>query len=182
MRALCNLTRPLTLTVVAGAADTEQLTHLDAEGNARMVDVGEKPITERIAIARALLRMSPATAAAVAAGDAPKGDVIGTARLAAIMAAKRTDEWIPLAHTLGLNCVDVEIDVDADAGEIAVTTTARVSARTGVEMEAMVGAAAGALCVYDMVKGIERGVVIERVELLEKRGGRSGVWRRDERG
>ena len=165
---------------MSGATNTEQLTHLDAEGNAHMVDVGAKPITERVAIARALVRMSPATAAAVAAHDAPKGDVIGTARLAAIMAAKRTDEWIPLAHTLGLTSVDVDIHVDADAGEISVTTTARVSARTGVEMEAMVGASAGALCVYDMVKGIERGVVIERIELLEKRGGRSGVWRRDE--
>ena len=174
--------RALTWRVVPGAADSEQLTHLDAEGRARMVDVGEKPVTERVAIARAVVRMTPATAAAVAAGDAPKGDVIATARLAAIMAAKRTDEWIPLAHTLGLSSVDVDIDVDAAAGEVGVTTTARVSARTGVEMEAMVGASAGALCVYDMVKGIERGVVIERVELLEKRGGRSGVWRRDECG
>jgi len=146
-----------------------------------MIDVGEKAITDRVAIARAVVRMSPATAAAVAAGDAPKGDVIGSARLAAIMAVKRTDELIPLAHTLGLNSVDVDIDIDADAGEVVVTTTARVSARTGVEMEAMVGSSIGALCVYDMVKGIERGVVIERVELLEKRGGRSGVWRRDER-
>jgi len=163
------------------AANAEQLTHLDAEGNARMVDVGSKPVTDRVAIARAVVRMSRATAAAVAAGDAPKGDVIAIARIAAIMAAKRTDEWIPLAHTLALSSVDVEIDVDVEAGEVAVTTTARVSARTGVEMEAMVGAAAGALCVYDMVKGIERGVAVERVELLEKRGGRSGAWRRDER-
>jgi cyclic pyranopterin phosphate synthase len=114
------------------------------------------------------------------AGDAPKGDVIGTARLAAIQAAKRTDEWIPLAHTLPLDSVDVDIDVDAEAGTVIVTTTARVVARTGVEMEAMVGCAAGALCVYDMVKGIERGVVIDRVELLGKSGGRSGTWRRDE--
>ena len=121
-----------------------------------------------------------ATAAAVAAGDAPKGDVIATARLAAIQAAKRTDEWIPLAHTLPLDAVDVDVEVDADAGEVIVTTTARVHARTGVEMEAMVGCAAGALCVYDMVKGIERGVVVERIELVEKRGGRSGTWRRDE--
>ena len=112
------------------------------------------------------------------AGDAPKGDVIGTARLAAIQAAKRTDEWIPLAHTLPLNSVDVDIEVDAGAGTVSVTTTARVHARTGVEMEAMVGCAAGALCVYDMVKGLERGVVLERVELLEKHGGRSGTWRR----
>jgi cyclic pyranopterin phosphate synthase len=124
--------------------------------------------------------MAPQTAAAIAAGDAPKGDVIGSARLAAIMAAKRTDEWIPLAHTLGLDAVDVDIDVLPEVGEVVVTTTARVNAKTGVEMEAMVGCAAGALCVYDMVKGIERGVVIERVELIEKSGGRSGTWRRDD--
>jgi cyclic pyranopterin phosphate synthase len=154
------------------------LTHLDAHGRAHMVDVGAKPETDRVAVARAIVRMAPETAAAVLAGDAPKGDVIGTARLAAIQAAKRTDEWIPLAHTLSLSSVDVDVDVDADAGTVSVTTTARVYARTGVEMEAMVGCAAGALCVYDMVKGLERGVVLERVELLEKHGGRSGTWRR----
>ncbi len=156
------------------------LTHLDAQGRAHMVDVGEKPRTDRVAVAKAVVRMSPATAAAIVAGDAPKGDVIGTARLAAIQAAKRTDEWIPLAHTLPLDAVDVDIEVDAPAGAVSVVTTARVRARTGVEMEAMVGCAAGALCVYDMVKGIERGVVLERVELLEKRGGRSGTWRRND--
>jgi cyclic pyranopterin phosphate synthase len=143
-----------------------------------MVDVGAKPQTARIAVARAIVRMAPETAAAVAAGDAPKGDVVSTARLAAIQAAKRTDEWIPLAHTLPLDSVDVDIDVDPPAGVVTITTTARVLARTGVEMEAMVAAAAGALCVYDMVKGIERGVVVERIELLEKSGGRSGTWRR----
>ena len=160
----------------------ELLTHLDESGRARMVDVGEKPTTDRVARARAVVRMTPATAAAVQAGDAPKGDVIGTARLAAIQAAKRTDEWIPLCHSLPLDGIDVDIDVDADAGTVTLTTTARVHARTGVEMEAMVGCAAGALCVYDMVKGIERGVVVERVELLSKSGGRSGTWRRDEQG
>lgn len=145
-----------------------------------MVDVGEKPEASRVGIARAVVRMKPATAAAVAAGDAAKGDVVGTARIAAIQAAKRTDEWIPLAHTLPLSSVDVDIQIDAPAGTVTITTTARVIARTGVEMEAMVGSAAGALCVYDMVKGMERGVVIERIELLEKTGGRSGPWRRDE--
>jgi cyclic pyranopterin monophosphate synthase len=159
---------------------SDLLTHLDEDGRARMVDVGAKPQTSRVATARAVVRMTPETAAAVMAGDAPKGDVIGTARLAAIQAAKRTDEWIPLAHTLPLDSVDVDIDVDAEAGTVIVTTTARVYARTGVEMEAMVGCAAGALCVYDMVKGIERGVVIDRVELLGKSGGRSGTWRRDD--
>jgi cyclic pyranopterin phosphate synthase len=156
----------------------EQLTHLDADGAARMVDVGAKPETDRVAVARAVVRMTPATAAAVAAGDAPKGDVVSVARLAAIQAAKRTDELIPLAHTLPLDGVDADLEVDAAAGTVTVTCTARVHARTGVEMEAMVGCAAAALTVYDMVKGIERGVRIEHVELLHKSGGRSGTWRR----
>ena len=159
---------------------SELLTHLDADGRARMVDVGAKPQTDRVATARAVVRMTPKTAAAVVAGDAPKGDVIATARLAAIQAAKRTDELIPLCHSLPLNGIDVEIDVDAQRGTVIVTVTTRVYARTGVEMEAMVGCAAGALCVYDMVKGIERGVVVERIELLAKSGGRSGTWRRDD--
>ena len=140
-----------------GFMGSHLLTHLDAQGRAHMVDVGAKPETDRVATARAIVRMAPETAAAVVAGDAPKGDVIGTARLAAIQAAKRTDEWIPLAHSLPLNSVDVDIEVDARPGRSVVTTTARVHARTGVEMEAMVGCAAGALCVYDMVKGMERG-------------------------
>jgi cyclic pyranopterin phosphate synthase len=164
----------------SGEMTGELLTHLDEDGTARMVDVGAKPTTARVAIARAVVRMSPETAAAVAAGDAPKGDVVSTARIAAIQAAKRTDEWIPLAHTLPLDSVDVDIVVDAVAGTVILTTTACVTARTGVEMEAMVAAAAGALCVYDMVKGIERGVLVERIELLEKSGGRSGIWRRDD--
>jgi len=124
--------------------------------------------------------MSPDTASLVARGAITKGDVLAVARVAGIQAAKRTDQWIPLCHTLPLNSFDVEIDVDPATGAVIVTTTARVHARTGVEMEAMVGAAAGALTIYDMVKGIERGVVVERVELLEKSGGRSGTWRRDE--
>jgi cyclic pyranopterin phosphate synthase len=143
-----------------------------------MVDVGGKPATERRAVARALVRMSPATAAAVAAGDAHKGDVLGTARIAGIQAAKRTGELIPLCHPIGLDHVDVEGAVDAPAGLVTITATAAVTARTGVEMEAMTAAAVAALTVYDMVKGIERGVTVERVELLEKSGGRSGTWRR----
>lgn len=158
----------------------ELLTHLDEDGRARMVDVGAKAETLRVAVARAIVRMRPETAAAVEAGDAPKGDVVATARIAAIQAAKRTDEWIPLAHTLPLAFVDVDVTVDVEAGAVILTATARVTARTGVEMEAMVAAAAGALCVYDMVKGIERGVVVERVELLEKSGGRTGTWTRDD--
>jgi cyclic pyranopterin phosphate synthase len=156
-----------------------ELTHLDEAGRARMVDIGDKPVTERRAVARAVVRMSPATAAAVAAGDAPKGDVLGTARIAGIQAAKRTGELIPLCHPLPLDFVDVDARVDAQAGEVVLTAQARLSARTGVEMEALTAAAVAALTVYDMVKGMERGVEIASVHLLEKSGGRSGTWRRD---
>ena len=155
-----------------------ELTHLDEHGSARMVDVGDKPATDRRAIARAVVRMSPATAAKVLAGDAPKGDVLGTARIAGVLAAKRTGELIPLCHPLGLDHVDVQADVDAAAGTVTLTATAAVTARTGVEMEAMTAAAVAALTVYDMVKGLERGVRVEAVELLSKSGGRSGDWTR----
>ena len=155
------------------------LTHLDEHGTARMVDVGAKPQTARRAVARALVRMDPATAARVAAGDAPKGDVLGTARIAGIQAAKRTGELIPLCHPLPLDHVDVEAQVDAAAGTVTLTAEARVTARTGVEMEAMTAASVAALTVYDMVKGLEKGVEIASVVLLEKSGGRSGDWRRD---
>jgi len=155
-----------------------ELTHLDESGNARMVDVGAKESTDRRALARAVVRMSPTTAAAVAAGDAPKGDVLGTARIAGIQAAKRTDELIPLCHGLPLSFVGVEASVDADAGEVTITAEARTPAPTGVEMEALTAASVAALTVYDMVKGIEKGVEIASVVLLEKSGGRSGEWRR----
>jgi cyclic pyranopterin phosphate synthase len=154
------------------------LTHLDGEGNARMVDVGDKPVTGRRAIARAVVRMAPETAGAVAAGDAPKGDVLGTARIAGIQAAKRTGELIPLCHPLALDHVDVDARVDAGAGTVTLTAEARVTARTGVEMEAMTAAAVAALTVYDMVKGLERGVTVEDVRLISKSGGRSGDWQR----
>jgi cyclic pyranopterin phosphate synthase len=155
-----------------------ELTHLDEHGSARMVDVGAKPVTERRAVAEALIRMEPATAAAVVAGDAPKGDVIGTARIAGIQAAKRTAELIPLCHPLPLSYVDVEIEVDADAGTAAIRAEARTSAQTGVEMEAMTACSVAALTFYDMVKGLERGVEIAEVMLVEKSGGKSGTWRR----
>jgi len=162
-----------------GRMEGAQLTHLDASGRARMVDVGAKPATSRSATARAVVRMAPETAARVAAGDAPKGDVVAVARIAAIQAAKRTDELIPLCHSLALSSLDPEVEVDAAAGTVTVTATARTTDRTGVEMEARTAAAIGALTVYDMVKGIEKGVVVERVELVEKTGGRSGDWRRE---
>jgi cyclic pyranopterin phosphate synthase len=141
-----------------------------------MVDVGAKRETDRRARARAIVRMSPETAALVADGDAPKGDVLGTARLAGIQAAKRTDELIPLAHPLPLTFVDVETEIDRD-GVLTLTAEARTTAKTGVEMEALTACAVAALTVYDMVKGVERGVTIEQVTLLEKSGGKND-WRR----
>jgi cyclic pyranopterin phosphate synthase len=154
------------------------LTHLDEEGTARMVDVGAKEATPRRAVARAIVRMSPETAARVAAGDAPKGNVLGVARIAGIQAAKRTGDLIPLCHPIGLDHVDIDAQLDVGAGTVTLTATAAVTARTGVEMEAMTAAAIAALTVYDMVKGLERGVTIEAVELLRKSGGRSGDWSR----
>ena len=143
-----------------------------------MVDVADKQVSERRAVARAVVRMSPDTAAAVDRGDAPKGDVLGTARIAGIQAAKRTAELIPLCHPLPLSFVDVSAAIDAGAGIVELVAEARVSARTGVEMEAMTAAAVAALTVYDMVKGLERGVEVGEVALLEKSGGRSGDWSR----
>lgn len=159
-------------------ATATTLTHLDQSGSARMVDVGDKPQTQRRARAEARLRMSPETARILARGDAPKGDVLGTARIAGIGAAKRTGELIPLAHPLALDYVDVEGAVDADAGLVSISAEAGVRARTGVEMEAMTACAVAALTVYDMVKGLERGISIEAIQLVEKSGGRSGEWRR----
>jgi cyclic pyranopterin monophosphate synthase len=142
-----------------------------------MVDVGGKPVTDRRAVARAVVRMSPETAATVERGDAPKGDVLGTARIAGIQAAKRTAELIPLCHPLPLTFVDVAAEVDPAGGLVRLTAEARTSARTGVEMEAMTAASVAALTVYDMVKGLERGVEVAEVALLEKSGGRED-WRR----
>jgi cyclic pyranopterin phosphate synthase len=150
------------------------LTHLDDQGTARMVDVGAKPVTERWARARAVVRMQPETAARVAAGDLPKGDVAGVARIAAIQAAKRTSDLIPLCHSLPLTHVDCDVSVGEDA--VTVVAQARTKAETGVEMEALTAASVAALTIYDMVKGVERGVVIERIELLDKTGGKSGDY------
>lgn len=160
----------------AEAAGSGGLTHLDASGSARMVDVSDKPATRRHARAEVTVRMSPATAAKVLAGDAPKGDVVGTARLAGIQAAKRTDELIPLAHQLPLSHVDVAIEVDGERGEARIEAEAATTAGTGVEMEALTACSVAALTLYDMVKGIERGVVVDGLRLLEKSGGKHD-WR-----
>jgi cyclic pyranopterin phosphate synthase len=154
------------------------LTHLDESGRARMVDVGAKPVTERRAVARAVVKVSSDTAEKVLAGDAPKGDVLGVARIAGIQAAKRTAELIPLCHPLPLSFVGVEGSVDTGEGEITLIAEARTTGQTGVEMEALTAASVAALTVYDMVKGIERGAEITSVQLLEKSGGKSGEWRR----
>src|SRR4051812_16252027 len=142
-----------------------------------MVDVGGKDVTDRRAVAECFVRMKPETAALAAAGDLPKGDVVSTARIAGIQAAKRTAELIPLCHTIPLSFVGVDCDVDAEAGTVTLTAEARTTAATGVEMEALTAASVAALTVYDMVKGIERGVEIASLALLEKTGGKED-WRR----
>jgi cyclic pyranopterin monophosphate synthase len=154
------------------------LTHLDGAGNARMVDVGAKPATERRAVARAVVRVTPETAALVQQGDAPKGDVLGVARIAGIQAAKRTSELIPLCHPLALSFVGVDGSIDVGSGEIELLAEARTTGPTGVEMEALTAASVAALTVYDMVKGVQRGAEIVSIALQEKSGGRSGEWRR----
>jgi cyclic pyranopterin monophosphate synthase len=158
---------------------TERLTHLDSAGRSRMVDVSGKADTDRRAVARAVVRVSPQTAESVKAGDTPKGDVLGTARIAGIQAAKRTSELIPLCHPLALSFVGVEGEIDTGTGEITLIAEARTTGPTGVEMEALTAASVAALTVYDMIKGIERGAEIGQIALLEKSGGRSGEWRRE---
>jgi cyclic pyranopterin phosphate synthase len=156
-----------------------RLSHLDSNGRARMVDVGQKTPGERRARARARVRMSAETARAVVSGNGPKGEVLGVARLAGLQAAKQAGTLIPFAHPLPLTFVDVEAAVDVEAGVVEVVAETRTVARTGVEMEAMTACAVAALAVYDMVKGMERGVCIEEVVLIEKTGGRSD-WRLEE--
>ncbi|MEE8141747.1 MAG: cyclic pyranopterin monophosphate synthase MoaC [Planctomycetota bacterium] len=153
------------------------LTHLDGEGNARMVDVGDKKVTAREATASGRLTMEPETMAAIRSGETPKGDVLAVARIAAIQAAKETSRWIPLCHPLPLDAVEVCFDF-LDDSTVAVTTVVRTTARTGVEMEALTAAAAALLTVYDMCKALDRSMVLGPIQLEEKRGGQSGHWRR----
>lgn len=155
-------------------SEEPRLTHIDDQGRARMVDVGGKDVTDRVAVAEGVVRLAPETADALFGGDLPKGDAVATARIAAIMAAKRTAELIPLCHPIMLSGIEVDISrVDAGA---RIEVTVRTTERTGVEMEAMTAVSVAALTLYDMVKGIERGVTIGPVRLLEKRGGRTGTW------
>ncbi len=153
-----------------------ELTHLDEHGRARMVDVGDKPITAREARASARLRMAPETLEALRAGSTKKGDALATARIAGIQAAKRTPELIPLCHAIALTKVEVRFELQADG--VAIETVARCADRTGVEMEALTAASVAALTLYDMLKAMDRGMVIEAVQLEAKSGGRSGDWHR----
>ncbi|HEV8536639.1 MAG TPA: cyclic pyranopterin monophosphate synthase MoaC [Candidatus Limnocylindria bacterium] len=152
-----------------------KLTHLDRKGSARMVDVGGKAVTERRAVARGLLRVSPATIELVRDGATPKGDVLAAARLAGIMAAKRTSELIPLTHPLPLTHAAVEIALESDG--IAIEATVATSAKTGVEMEALTAVSVAGLTLYDMLKSVERGARLTDVRLVEKTGGKSGTYR-----
>ena len=157
---------------------SERLTHLDERGRAHMVDVGAKEITERVCVARADVHMAAATLDQIRAGALPKGDVLAVARLAGIQAAKRTADWIPLAHPVPLDSVEVELAVEPGAGCVRIEGTARAHARTGVEMEALVAVAAASLALYDMCKAVDRGITVDAVRLVEKRGGKSGRWLR----
>jgi len=161
-------------------ARTGKLTHIGRRGEARMVDVSAKPATARVAIAEGRVVMKESTLATVLAGDARKGDVLGTARIAGIMAAKRTHELIPLCHPLAISKVDVDITADAEPPGLTVRATVKVTGPTGVEMEALTAVAVACLTVYDMAKALDRGMRIENVRLLEKSGGKSGMYRAEE--
>jgi cyclic pyranopterin monophosphate synthase len=155
------------------------LTHFDAQGQAHMVDVAAKPASHRVAVAGGAIRMQPATFELIARGTVQKGDVIGVARIAAIQAAKRTAELIPLCHPLALTRVAAEFRLDAQLPGVHCTVTAETMGATGVEMEALTAVQVGLATIYDMCKAVDRGMVIEQVRLLEKRGGKSGAWRAD---
>ncbi|MGH6874539.1 MAG: cyclic pyranopterin monophosphate synthase MoaC [Aestuariivirgaceae bacterium] len=155
------------------------LSHIDEKGQVRMVDISAKDTTSRIAIASACVRMRPETLAAILTGDAPKGDVLAAARIAGIMAAKRTHELIPLCHPLAISSVNVEFAPDEKNSQIEIQATVRVMGKTGVEMEALVAASIAALTIYDMCKAIDREMMITEVGLTEKTGGKSGPFRRE---
>jgi cyclic pyranopterin monophosphate synthase len=158
---------------------SNDLTHFDADGKAHMVDVGAKPSTHRVAVAEGVIRMQPATLALIRDGGAAKGDVLGVARIAAIQAAKKTSELIPLCHPIALTHVGVEFSFDDARSEVHCVVTAESVGATGVEMEALTAVQVGLLTIYDMCKAVDRGMVIGDVRLLEKRGGKSGTWRRE---
>ena len=153
---------------------TDQLSHLDDSGRARMVDIGAKPVTERVAVAKGEVRMLPATLALIKAGAVKKGDVLTVAQLAGVMGAKRTADLIPLCHPLSLTQVDVRLELDPILPGIQIIATARTVGKTGVEMEALTAVSIAALTVYDMAKAVEKTMRIQNIRLVEKHGGRSG--------
>lgn len=155
-----------------------KLTHLDSAGTARMVDVGGKAETHRVAVAKGAIRMAAATLEAIVQGNAPKGDVLGTARIAGIMAAKKTGELIPLCHPLGIDAVNIDFEL-VETG-VECTATASLTGKTGIEMEALTAVSVALLTVYDMAKALDKGMVIEGIRLIEKRGGKSGTWRAED--
>jgi len=157
---------------------SDELTHLDDQGRAHMVNVGEKAVTHRVCVARGEVHMAPATLDAITEGRTAKGDVLATARIAGIQAAKRTPEWIPLAHPMPIDSVSVELVPDREAACLRIEATVTAQWRTGVEMEALVAASAAGLTVYDMCKAIDRAISIGGIELVSKSGGKSGVWTR----
>jgi cyclic pyranopterin monophosphate synthase len=153
-----------------------ELTHLDEHGQARMVDVSAKAETEREAVATGRVRMQPETLRLLREGDLPKGDVLGTARVAGIMAAKRTSELIPMCHSLLLTKVAIDFAFDEAASTVEIVATVKCTGQTGVEMEALTAVSVAALTIYDMAKAVERGMIIDGIRLLEKKGGKSGHW------
>jgi cyclic pyranopterin phosphate synthase len=156
---------------------SSRLTHLSAEGRAEMVDISEKPVTARIATATGAVIMAPETLSVILAGDAKKGDVIGVARIAGIMAAKKTHELVPLCHPLALSSIAIDIEPDDTLPGLGVTATAKLDGKTGVEMEALTAVAVACLTIYDMAKAIDRGMRITDIRLEEKSGGRTGNWK-----
>jgi cyclic pyranopterin monophosphate synthase len=166
--------------VTALAPPSNKLSHLRQSGEARMVDVSAKPVSERVAVAEGRVVMRPQTLAIVKNGDAKKGDVLGAARIAGIMAAKRTHELIPLCHPLALTQVEVDVTPDAKLPGVTVTARVKVAGQTGVEMEALTAVSVACLTVYDMVKAVERGMRIEGIRLVEKSGGKSGHFRAED--
>ncbi|MXY93244.1 MAG: cyclic pyranopterin monophosphate synthase MoaC [Caldilineaceae bacterium SB0664_bin_27] len=155
-----------------------ELTHLDKEGRASMVDVGHKDVTTRQAVAEGSVYMSPETLAAIRDGAVPKGDVLSSARIAGIMAAKRTPELIPLCHPLPLTKIAIDFEIDEDKSRVVIAATVRCKGQTGVEMEALTAVSVAALTIYDMAKALEKTMSIGQVQLLQKRGGKSGDWQR----
>jgi cyclic pyranopterin phosphate synthase len=157
---------------------SDELTHLDARGRARMIDVAGKAVTRRECVARGRVTMAPATLARIVEGGLPKGDVLAVARIAGLQAAKRTDEWIPLAHPLPLDALEISLEADPVDSCVRIEARAIAHAKTGVEMEALVAVAAAGLALYDMCKAIDRGMTLDAVRLVRKMGGKTGRWER----